>query len=118
MSKGYELGTARRIPPYRKDPRVLCSPSTADAFYPTNLTGKPDYTDGYDLCFACPLQLTCLEWAVRTGQRWGMWGGTKPEQRTHFIDWKSHEDSKEVPLSWTSFPATVRKPRPRRVTRR
>ncbi|GAA2838620.1 hypothetical protein GCM10020220_029420 [Nonomuraea rubra] len=33
------------------------------------------------ICRACPVQAICLDWALRTGEPDGMWGGTTPEER-------------------------------------
>lgn len=34
-----------------------------------------------EICTGCPVRLDCLDYAVRTGQRTGIWGGMTSEQR-------------------------------------
>lgn len=55
------------------------------AFYPE------DYSDPYlrktmtilakALCDSCPIKLQCFEYALETGQEYGIWGGTLPSER-------------------------------------
>ncbi len=33
------------------------------------------------ICRACSVITQCLAWAVETGEPWGIWGGTTPEER-------------------------------------
>ncbi|NUR89837.1 MAG: WhiB family transcriptional regulator, partial [Nonomuraea sp.] len=33
------------------------------------------------ICRACPVRHACLEWAVRTGEPDGVWGGATPAER-------------------------------------
>lgn len=33
------------------------------------------------ICSGCPVQVECLEYAIETGQRFGVWGGTDEEER-------------------------------------
>lgn len=33
------------------------------------------------VCRRCPVEKTCLTWAIRTGQQDGIWGGRTPEER-------------------------------------
>ena len=33
------------------------------------------------VCAACPVQTPCLRFALRTGQAYGIWGGTTEEER-------------------------------------
>lgn len=34
-----------------------------------------------EVCAGCPFRLECREFAVATGQEFGVWGGTLPSQR-------------------------------------
>jgi WhiB family redox-sensing transcriptional regulator len=34
-----------------------------------------------EICAACPVQEQCLDWAIRTGEPAGIWGGMTPEER-------------------------------------
>lgn len=33
------------------------------------------------VCHICPVRADCEQWAVETGQAWGVWGGTTPSER-------------------------------------
>lgn len=33
------------------------------------------------ICAECPVQADCLDYAIRTGQKYGIWGGTSEKQR-------------------------------------
>lgn len=34
-----------------------------------------------EMCAACPVKIPCLDFALTTGQREGIWGGTLPSDR-------------------------------------
>lgn len=36
-------------------------------------------------CGVCRVRDTCLAWAIRTGERYGVWGGTTEQQRRRLI---------------------------------
>lgn len=33
------------------------------------------------VCSSCPVESECLLFALTNGERWGVWGGTTPEER-------------------------------------
>jgi len=33
------------------------------------------------LCAGCPVQRECFRYAIETGQKYGIWGGTSPQER-------------------------------------
>jgi hypothetical protein len=33
------------------------------------------------ICYDCPIKKQCFDYALRTNQRHGIWGGTSPEER-------------------------------------
>ena len=37
-------------------------------------------------CFACPVRLRCLEWAVENKEYYGIWGGTTEKERRVMIE--------------------------------
>lgn len=37
-------------------------------------------------CFACPVRLQCLEWAVENKEYYGIWGGTTEKERRAMIE--------------------------------
>lgn len=39
-------------------------------------------TQARRICFQCPVREACLEWALMSGERKGIWGGTTPRERS------------------------------------
>jgi WhiB family redox-sensing transcriptional regulator len=42
------------------------------------------------VCGICPAQVACLRWALDTDQRFGIWGGTTPDEREkirNYVGW-------------------------------
>src|SRR5438270_80471 len=37
------------------------------------------------VCAPCPVLRECLDWALHTQERWGVWGGTTPEERAELL---------------------------------
>jgi WhiB family redox-sensing transcriptional regulator len=35
------------------------------------------------ICATCPVQQTCLQWALVTREPYGVWGGSTPEERAN-----------------------------------
>lgn len=76
---------------------VLVMPAWMPGFVPEGVTPacrEPDvdpelffpiaekYSDeGRQVCRRCSLEVECGEWAIRAGERYGMWGGLTPEER-------------------------------------
>lgn len=48
---------------------------------PTKIGGQPNYGLPRRICRSCDVQRECLDYALRTRQTYGMWGGTTPTQR-------------------------------------
>ena len=57
-----------------------CSP---DLFFPAGTTGAAlhEIAAAKAVCTACPVQSQCLRFALRTGQAYGIWGGTTEDER-------------------------------------
>ncbi|MEV5828635.1 WhiB family transcriptional regulator [Spirillospora sp. NPDC052242] len=60
-----------------------CRSVDPDLFFPV---GKEDVYSVHiapirQICAACPVAGPCLEWALRTGEPDGIWGGTTPGER-------------------------------------
>lgn len=47
----------------------------------SNLLRKQAIETARSICSRCPLQLECFEYAVTTGQKFGIWAGTLPSER-------------------------------------
>lgn len=64
-----------------------CAYTDPEAFFPLAAEGTPvgDAERAYakSVCAGCPVRSACLEWALDTGQDYGVWGGmTEGERRT------------------------------------
>jgi WhiB family transcriptional regulator, redox-sensing transcriptional regulator len=57
-----------------------CSP---DLFFPAGTTGAAEHeiAAAKAVCAECPVQSQCLRFALRTGQAYGIWGGTTEDER-------------------------------------
>ena len=57
-----------------------CSP---DLFFPAGTTGAAEHeiAAAKGVCAECPVQSHCLRFALRTGQAYGIWGGTTEDER-------------------------------------
>lgn len=59
-----------------------CYDQPIEVFYPPEDDPKATYKVARSLCERCPVRLPCLDYALETGEKWGMWGGLTPEERT------------------------------------
>jgi len=57
---------------------ALCANSDPDAFFPEK-GGSPK--EAKKVCAKCDVQAQCLEYALATGERFGIWGGLTAEER-------------------------------------
>lgn len=62
---------------------AACRTHDADLFFPAGETGEAALTIrlAKRICSECPVGLDCLFYAVSTGQRFGIWGGTDANDR-------------------------------------
>ena len=62
---------------------AACAAVDTSIFFPTGLTGKAlrDAGAAKAMCASCPVQGPCLEFALRTLQDYGVWGGKDEEER-------------------------------------
>ena len=60
-----------------------CCDTDPDLFFPIGTTGiaLEQVAEAKTVCNSCPAQLACLEFALRTNQDTGIWGGTSEEER-------------------------------------
>lgn len=59
--------------------RARCRDADPEAFFPRAKGDQPD--DAFAICDMCPVVDECLEYALVTGQRDGVWGRTTHRQR-------------------------------------
>ena len=63
--------------------QASCRFCTPDLFFPAGTTGAAveEIQAAKAICEQCPVQSQCLRFALRTGQAYGIWGGTTEEER-------------------------------------
>jgi WhiB family redox-sensing transcriptional regulator len=62
---------------------AACRELDPEIFFPISTTGAAlgQVHEAQAICARCPVAAHCLDWALRTGQDHGVWGGTTPEER-------------------------------------
>ena len=64
--------------------QAACRDADPETFFPIDETkpNGPRVTAAKAICSGCPVRAQCLDYALGSGQRWGIWGGlTTPERR-------------------------------------
>ncbi|KOT54116.1 MULTISPECIES: WhiB family transcriptional regulator [Streptomyces] len=63
--------------------QAACLDEDPELFFPVGVTGPAaqQQADAKAVCRQCPVTSECLEWALETGQNYGIWGGTDEEER-------------------------------------
>lgn len=65
-------GTASLITPEPWAQEALCAQTDAEMFFPEKgYSSRP----AKDVCNECPVIAECLGYALRNGERYGVWGG-------------------------------------------
>lgn len=64
-------------------PKAACLDHDPELFFPIGSTGPAldQVAQAKAVCQRCPVIDTCLEWALRTNQHDGIWGGLSEEER-------------------------------------
>lgn len=63
---------------------ACCEPGVdPELFFPLGESGPAarQIADAKAICAQCPVAAQCRDWALRTGEPDGIWGGTTPEER-------------------------------------
>ena len=62
-----------------------CLTADPDLFFPVAVgtVASGQIAQALRICAACPVRQQCLDFAMRTRELVGIWGGTTPEQRIH-----------------------------------
>lgn len=70
-------------PPVANEPDIGCAGVDPEVFFPPGGGGDAagETRKAKRICRRCPHTSACLEWAVDTGQDYGIWGGTTPDER-------------------------------------
>lgn len=62
---------------------AACRRVDPDLFFPISATGPAlsQIDKAKQVCFTCPVRVSCLEWALDQGGLAGVWGGTTEGER-------------------------------------
>ncbi|MFJ3481557.1 WhiB family transcriptional regulator [Streptomyces microflavus] len=62
---------------------AVCRDEDPDLFFPIGTSGPAlaQAAEAKALCRTCPVMERCLDWALESGQDYGVWGGTDEEDR-------------------------------------
>jgi len=69
-------------PPDHWQREAACYGIDPDLFFPTS---EEEAAGALDFCSACGVRETCLAWALKNGERYGVWGGLTEQQRRRII---------------------------------
>ncbi|MFJ9709476.1 WhiB family transcriptional regulator [Streptomyces sp. NPDC101234] len=77
------MTTAREDPAASWREHAACLREDPDLFFPIGNGGLTlhQIDEAKAVCGGCPVARQCLDWAVRTGQTEGIWGGTTETER-------------------------------------
>ena len=62
---------------------AACLAADPDLFFPiaTGTVAAAQIGQAQRICARCPVRQECFDFAVRSGETHGVWGGTTPEER-------------------------------------
>ncbi|MEU7133715.1 WhiB family transcriptional regulator [Streptomyces sp. NPDC046261] len=62
---------------------AACTREDPDLFFPVGTVGPAarQQEDAKKVCRRCPVRAQCLDYALRTGENSGVWGGTCEDER-------------------------------------
>ena len=66
------------MPPDMWQDRAACFGIDPDIFFPVS---EEEAGPALAFCNGCRFRETCLAWALKSGERYGVWGGTTEQQR-------------------------------------
>jgi hypothetical protein len=67
------------LPFLHHDARPLCATADPEDWFRERAGSYADRP--FNICRQCPIVMDCLNWAIDNDERWGIWGGTSPEDR-------------------------------------
>ena len=69
-----------------------CQDYDPELWFPVSQVARPAAEEDAEyLCAGCPVQVECLELALRLGVLHGVWGGTREWQREHLLIQRADE---------------------------
>jgi WhiB family redox-sensing transcriptional regulator len=83
-----------------------CLNSDPDMFFPVaaGTATSRQVTRALRICDGCGVRQQCLDFALRSGEKDGIWGGTTPEER---IRTRRARNRRPARLAWQEAPETV-----------
>lgn len=62
---------------------AACLDEDPELFFPVGSTGpsRVQIDEAKAVCGGCPVQATCLDWALQAGEDAGVWGGLDEDER-------------------------------------
>ena len=69
-------------PPDIWQDQAACYGIDPDTFCPTS---EEEAGPALAFCSACDIRETCLAWALKNGERYGVWGGLTEQQRRRVV---------------------------------
>ena len=69
-------------PPDLWQDEAACYGIDPDTFFPTS---EEEAGPALAYCSVCPKRPTCLAWALKNGERYGVWGGLTEQQRRRVV---------------------------------
>lgn len=71
--------------PGRWTDEAACRETNPELFFPIGETGPAleQVAEAKAFCARCPVADECLDWALRSGEAHGIWGGATPEERRY-----------------------------------
>ncbi|AXR73181.1 MULTISPECIES: WhiB family transcriptional regulator [Auritidibacter] len=63
--------------------KAACLDKDPELFFPVGNTGPAllQIEEAKAICNQCPVMEQCLQWAISTGQDYGVWGGMSEDER-------------------------------------
>ncbi|PXA75043.1 WhiB family transcriptional regulator [Auritidibacter sp. NML120779] len=63
--------------------KAACLDKDPELFFPVGNTGPAllQIEEAKAICNQCPVTEQCLQWAISTGQDYGVWGGMSEDER-------------------------------------
>jgi WhiB family redox-sensing transcriptional regulator len=68
-------------PPFADRPDKGCADADPETFVPPHGDQVKITAEAKRICRRCPYAVECADWATRTLQQFGIWGGTTPGER-------------------------------------
>jgi WhiB family transcriptional regulator, redox-sensing transcriptional regulator len=70
------------LPPDMWQDKAACYGIDPDVFFPTS---EEEASPALTFCSGCRIRETCLAWALKNGERYGVWGGLTEQQRRRLL---------------------------------